>query len=87
MNQIVMSNSSLREIFQRFDNQKKGRLSYADFYKMMKNINKDIKDDEIEAAFGLIDEDGSKTIEFKELDNYYNKVNGVPMSIKKNSSN
>lgn len=40
MNQILMSNSSLREVFQKFDNQKKGRLGYPDFYKMMKNISK-----------------------------------------------
>ena len=29
---------------------------------MLKSVSKDISDDEIMAAFGLIDEDGSKTI-------------------------
>lgn len=29
-------------------------------------------------AFNLIDEDGSKTIEFDELNKYYCKVNGIP---------
>jgi len=32
-------------------------------------------------AFNLIDEDGSKTIEFDELNKYYCKVNGIPYSL------
>ena len=27
----------------------------------------------------MIDEDGSKTIQYEELINYYSKVNGIPM--------
>ena len=37
--------------------------------------------DEIQAIFDLIDEDGSKTVEFDELNNYYCKVNGIPVNM------
>lgn len=46
----------------------------------MNKLDKTMPNDEILEAFNLIDEDGSKTIEFDELNKYYSKVNGIPYS-------
>lgn len=40
----------------------------------------------MKAAFDLIDEDGSKTVEYKELQNYYVKVNGISPNWQKKKS-
>lgn len=45
---------------------------------MMSKLDKNMPQDEIIEAFNLIDEDGSKTIEYEELNKYYCKVNGIP---------
>jgi hypothetical protein len=45
---------------------------------MMEKLDKTMPKDEIIEAFNLIDEDGSKTIEYEELNKYYCKVNGIP---------
>ena len=45
---------------------------------MMNKLDKTMPNDEIIEAFNLIDEDGSKTIEYDELNKYYCKVNGIP---------
>lgn len=39
----------------KFDIQKKGRMSYQNFSKMIKFVAKDILDDQMKAAFQLID--------------------------------
>ena len=44
----------------------------------MNKLDKAMPNDEIIEAFNLIDEDGSKTIEYDELNKYYCKVNGIP---------
>ncbi len=44
----------------------------------MEKLDKTMPNDEIIEAFNLIDEDGSKTIEYEELNKYYCKVNGIP---------
>lgn len=46
----------------------------------MNKLDKTMPNEEILEAFNLIDEDGSKTIEFDELNKYYCKVNGIPYS-------
>lgn len=81
-----MKNSSLKEIFIKFDTQKKGRMGYDSFTKMIKVVGKDINDDQIRAAFDLIDQDGSKTVQYGELENYYTKVNGILPDYKKKGS-
>jgi hypothetical protein len=40
----------------------------------------EISDEEIRLGFELIDEDNSMTIEFNELNNYYSKINGIPVA-------
>ena len=71
---------TLQKVFNDFDKQKDGKLSENQFFKMMNKLDKTMPNDEILEAFNLIDEDGSKTIEFDELNKYYSKVNGIPYS-------
>jgi Ca2+-binding EF-hand superfamily protein len=52
---------------------------------MVKSISNDLNNDEIDASFNIIDADNSNSIEFNELSNYYNKVNGEPDMEKKPS--
>ena len=40
-----MKNSSLKEIFIKFDTEKKGRMGYDSFTKMIKVVGKDINED------------------------------------------
>ena len=47
----------------------------------MKNLDSSFTLDEIQTIFDLIDEDGSKTVEFDELNNYFCKVNGIPVNM------
>jgi Ca2+-binding EF-hand superfamily protein len=72
---------TLQKVFNDFDKQKDGKLSENEFFKMMNKLDKTMPQDEIMEAFNLIDEDGSKTIEFDELNKYYCKVNGIPYYI------
>jgi hypothetical protein len=69
---------TLKKVFNDFDKQKDGKLSENEFIKMMNKLDKTMPNDEIIEAFNLIDEDGSKTIEYEELNKYYCKVNGIP---------
>lgn len=67
------------KVFNDFD-KKKGSLNLNEFSVLMKKIcnnSIDITEEEIRNAFELIDEDGSNSIEFAELDKYYSKINGV----------
>lgn len=52
---------------------------------MLTQLSKEITDDEIDAAFDLIDEDNSNTVEFEELNNYFSKVNGIPKHLNRPS--
>lgn len=69
---------SLQKVFNDFDKQKDGKLSETEFIRMMEKLDKTMPKDEIIEAFNLIDQDGSKTIEFDEMNKYYCKVNGIP---------
>ena len=42
-------------------------MSYDNFCKMIAAVGQDISKDQMKAAFELIDEDGSKTVQYKEL--------------------
>lgn len=46
--------------------------------RMLKSVSQDLAEDEINAAFDLIDSDGSNSVEYKELNYYYSRVNGLP---------
>ena len=72
---------NLKKVFNDFDKQKDGKLSENEFIKMMNKLDKTMPNDEIIEAFNLIDEDGSKTIEYEELNRYYCKVNGIPYTL------
>lgn len=75
---IKKNNISLRKVFNDFDKSKEGKLSEKQFIHMMQKLDKQMREDEIMEAFNTIDEDGSKTLQFQELNRYYCKVNGVP---------
>lgn len=44
----------------------------------MKKLDPSFTAEETQSVFDLIDEDGSKSIKFEELINYYCKINGIP---------
>ena len=81
----MINKSTLREVFNKFDREKHGSLDKMQFRKFLKAISKDLENDQIDAAFQLIDVDISNSIEFSELNNYYSKVNGIPNMEKKSS--
>lgn len=80
---IVSRNKlSLWKVFSDFD-KKKGSLTFEEFRLLVRKLSGstiDIADEEIRSGFALIDEDNSNSIEFSELNKYYSKINGVPMS-------
>ena len=50
---------------------------------MLKQLSQEIDNDQIDAAFDLIDEDKSNSVEFDELNSYFSKVNGIPQHLNK----
>jgi Ca2+-binding EF-hand superfamily protein len=73
---------SLWKVFNDFD-KKKGSLTLQDFSLLMKKLSghhMEITDEEIRLGFDVIDEDSSNSIEFGELNKYYSKINGIPMT-------
>lgn len=80
---IIRKNGlTLWKVFNDFD-RKKGSLTLADFSLLMKKLSGntvEISDQEIRSGFELIDEDNSDSIEFSELNKYYSKINGIPVS-------
>jgi Ca2+-binding EF-hand superfamily protein len=76
---MISNNLTLWGVFNQFD-EKKGSLNYQEFAGLLKKIcgnSIEISQDEIKSGFDLIDEDGSGTISFNELDKYYSRVNGI----------
>ena len=79
----IISNKGLTlyKTFNAYDMDKSGELEIDEFQKIIKNLDPSFTVDEIKSIFELIDEDGSKTVEFDELNNYYCKVNGIPVNM------
>lgn len=46
----------------------------------MKNLDPSFTMEEIKSIFTLIDSDESNTVQFDELNNYFCKVNGIPVN-------
>lgn len=67
-------------MYNAYDGDKNGELSFPEFSKIIKRLDNSFTEDELEAVFELVDADGSKTIEFDELNSYYCKVIGLPSS-------
>lgn len=78
MRDIVNNNSSLQEVFEVFDETNSRSLNRNEFMRMLKSVSQELADDEINVAFDLIDSDGSNSVEYKELNDYYSRVNGLP---------
>lgn len=79
---IARNKLTLWKVFNDFD-KKKGSLTLPDFALLIKKLSGsslEIQDEEIRLGFELIDEDSSNSIEFEELNKYYSKINGVPLS-------
>ena len=79
---ITRNKLSLWKVFNDFD-KKKGSLTLEDFTLLIKKLsgsNMEVSDEEIRLGFEAIDEDNSRSIEFQELNKYYCKINGIPMS-------
>lgn len=55
---------SLFKAFFAYSSEKKGQLTYEDFKKMLRRLDNNLAEDELEAIFEYIDIDHSKTIEF-----------------------
>lgn len=47
----------------------------------MLKLDPNISEEEVKLIFGVIDEDKSGTIQFIELNSYYSKINGIPISV------
>lgn len=62
----IISNKGLTlyKTFNAYDMDKSGELEIDEFQKIIKNLDPSFTLDEIQAIFDLIDEDGSKTVEF-----------------------
>ena len=75
---LQQQNRILYDVFIKFDKEKSGSLDRMEFRRMLKQLSQDIDNDEIDAAFDLIDEDKSNSIQFIELNKYFSKVNGIP---------
>jgi calcium-dependent protein kinase len=78
MREMKSKHNTLKAIFEKFDTKKMGTLNRAEFSQMLKSITPDLTNEEIDAAFSLIDEDNSNTISFEEFNLYYKRVNGIP---------
>ena len=74
---IDKNNLSLRRVFNDFDKARKGYLIFQQFKDMTQKLLKEITDDDALVAFGLIDDDNSQTISFKEICRYYCQINNL----------
>lgn len=68
---------NLSKTFVIYDRDNSGELTIDQFSKIMKKLDPSFSSEEIQAVFDLIDEDGSNSIKFQELNNYYCRVNEV----------
>lgn len=64
MHYLQKSHRLLYDVFNQFDKSKTNSLNRDEFKYMLTQLSKEIKDDEIDAAFDLIDEDNSNSVEF-----------------------
>lgn len=78
--QIILSkkNLTLYNVYKTYDGDKSGFLSFNEFSKIIKRLDNSFSEDELSAIFDLCDADNSKTIEFRELNEYFCKVIGIP---------
>lgn len=63
-NLVKEKKMSLFKAFFAYSSEKKGQLTYEDFKKMLRRLDNNLAEDELEAIFEYIDIDHSKTIEF-----------------------
>lgn len=78
---LTHKNLTLYKIFLTYDIDRSGMLSIDEFGKILRRLDNSITEEEVTLVFNFIDTDGSKTIEFDELNNYYCKVNGIPLAM------
>lgn len=71
---------SLRRTFEAYDKEGHGNLSFDCFRNMIGRLDPTFTEDDVHTLFDYIDTDHSKTIEFEELNEYYCKVNGLPVN-------
>ena len=55
---------SLYQIFNSFDKDKSGKMTFKEWKYMITRLSKDFTDEELQDVFNIIDEDHSNTIEF-----------------------
>ena len=81
--QIILSkkNLTLYNVYKTYDGDKNGSLSFIEFSKIIKRLDNSFSEDDLAAVFNLCDSDHSKTIEFRELNEYFCKVIGIPYSL------
>ncbi len=78
---LTHKNLTLYKIFLTYDADRSGMLTIDEFGKILRRLDSTISEEETNSVFNFIDTDQSKTIEFDELNNYYCKVNGIPVSM------
>ena len=78
---LTHKNLTLYKIFLTYDSGRSGMLSIDEFGKILRRLDNSISEEEVSLVFNFIDTDGSKTIQFDELNNYYCKVNGIPLAM------
>lgn len=71
-------NMTLYNVYRTYDGDKSGELSFMEFSKIIKRLDYSFSEDELTAVFELVDVDNSKSIEFRELNEYFCKVIGMP---------
>ena len=59
---LQSQNRILYDVFVKFDKEKSGSLDRMEFRRMLKQLSQEMENDEIDAAFDLIDKDGSNSI-------------------------
>ena len=63
--------------FQAYDTDRNGELKISEFERIIKRLDTSFSEEEIIAAFNMLDKSCSKTITFEELNEYYTNVNGL----------
>ena len=80
---LIKKKLSLYQVFDVYDKEKAGELSFDQFAKIITKLDKMFEEEELELIFNLVDTDKSKTIDFQELNIAYCKINGVPQKLYK----
>lgn len=68
---------TLMATFQAYDTDRNGELKISEFERIIKRLDTSFSEEEIIAAFNMLDKSCSKTITFQELNEYYSSVNGL----------